>query len=687
MIAYNINADDNTNFDLEIEAPATAYTTGNSGHVKISFTPGYHNPDILEFDVTNTLGYLPALTLVATNTDAVKSGNSYTWSMTLGMMCLPIEDNVLLFTNINTSHWYTGSVNIPSQNMIFAFPLYGIAVGTSSRQKITIESDIPIFIDQSTEYIFSGGYRKQFSIVSDVDESLIYQVAHGNYENIDRALNYYTPPVTDTIPVNQVWTVRCNLKKNGSFVSGTNKAYDFRIQPNARIWFVLTNRINGDDSSNMFLHISDSPWLQKIAYAPDSTYVETSTLDNEYWFGNWQDYDTGDAYTGICSTNIPIFDSDEKGNAYGRGEIGIDEAINGGDTSFSRSTIGDDLNSSDIPTVNLAISGCGSYIYALSETDLKNVMQNYVYTNNQTLQDNIKDGLWLWGNNPADFIIDCYYIPFSITNFYDTITANLKFGTYQIPDTSFNAVKESNGDRIVLFNTTFEGIYGDWRDYTQFDYDLYLPFTSGFVKLDVQKYLNRTLRCEMMFDVTTHNLRYYLFADDIVTDRIDGSVGINMPLMATDNVNKAKADRQAVLGGIKTGINTATSIIGGVSNIATGSVGKGINGIVQSATNGVIDGIKVYDTLSQKPTENVNGSFSSSMNIYDITYPYLRITERALVIPDKINELYGYPSYYMGSASALSGYCEISDIRIKSFTGTVEELNALKGALREGVIL
>lgn len=603
---------------------------------------------------------------------------------------------------VNTNFRLTGSSNtlsamgISSATLISsggdatmnssAISFSGNNYGSNMNSTVEIDCDFPIFINGfNTVSQTYGTSLCPTSASITTNNTYINQVIGGNYTNINLSVNFLS--VTNEIPVNQVYSVRCLLKKNGAVVSGSNKAYDFRIQPEARIWFVLTNRINGDGSANMILHISESPWLQKIAYAPDSTYTETSILDSEYWFGNWQDYNTGDAYTGVCSTNIPIFDSDEKGSAYGRGDIGTDEAINNGDTSFSRSTIGDDLSSSDIPTVNLAISGCGSYIYALSEADLKNVMQNYVYTDNQTLQDNIKDGLWLWGNNPADFIIDCYYIPFSITNFYDTINANLKFGTYQIPDTSFSAVKESNGDRIVLFNTSFEGVYGDWRDYTQFDYDLYLPFTSGFIKLDVQKYLNKTLRCEMMFDVTTHNLRYYLFADDIVTDRIDGSVGINMPLMATDNVNKAKADRQAILGGIKTGINTATGIVGGVGKITTGSVGEGITGIVQSATNGVIDGIKVYDTLAEKPTENVNGSFSSSMNIYDITYPYLRITERALVIPDKIHELYGYPSYYMGKASALSGYCEISDIRLNGFTGTQAEAEALKNELRTGVIL
>ena len=661
------------------------YVEGNTGHVTVRAYGSDYTGAIdctHSFDVTNTNGNTPAVILFCAsyyNTGGTVRGYGINFGVTKSSLApLSVSNSVISGegTRIMSNRVFQGYDIVYNQNDY-----------TKRAYSLTVEvtANIPVFMGTPVmAYNDDRGYG--YNIPSDgTIESYAQQICDGNYTNISEAKNYVNP--INSISENQVWSVRCMLKKNGAVISASNKAYDFRIQPDARIWFVLTNRINGDGSANMILHISKSPWLQKIAYAPDDTYATTTVLDSEYWFGNWQDYDTGDAYTGVCSTNIPIFDSDEKGDAYGRGEIGTDEAINGGDTSFSRSTIGDDLSSSDIPTVNLAISGCGSYIYALSEADLKNVMQNYVYTDNQTLQNNIKDGLWLWGNNPADFIIDCYYIPFSISNFYDTITANLKFGTYQIPDTSFSAVKESNGNRIVLFNTSFEGIYGDWRDYTQFDYDLYLPFTSGFVKLDVQKYLNKTLRCEMMFDITTHNLRYYLFADDIVTDRIDGSVGINMPLMATDNVNKAKADRQAVLGGVKTGINTATGIVNGATKIATGNVGAGVTGIVQSATNGVIDGIKVYDTLAEKPTENINGSFSSSMNIYDITYPYLRITERALVIPNNIHNLYGYPSYYMGKASALSGYCEISDIRLNGFTGTQAEAEALKNELKVGVIL
>lgn len=664
---------------------------------------------VLDFDIIyhcdgNTI---PAISLFTTGeqdlpdpmghvTGCMSTGNQDDYGYTISMYRVT-NAHILSRSIVENRNDFGANINVDEGNN--ARLIYGkfIPYDGNSSASMTITADFPIFIDSTSEVTYSGeasqDYRykahsfdsaKLVTSATGTSHTYMTEIANGNYTNISNAINYYS--VTNEIPSNKVWSVRCLLKRDGSVVSDTNKAYDFKILPDARIWFVLTNRVTGDDSANMILHISESPWLQKIAYAPDNTYVETSALDNTYWFGTWQDYDEGYTYTGVCSTNIPIFDSDEKGDAYGRGEIGTDEALNGGDTSFSRSTIGDDLSASDIPTVNLAVSGCGSYIYALSSSDLKDVMSNYVYTTDATLQGNIQGGLWLWGNNPADFIIDLYYIPFAISNFYDTINANLKFGTYQIPDTSYSAVKEANGNRITLFNTTFEGIYGDWRDFTQFDYELFLPF-KGFVTLDVYKILNRTVRCEMMFDITTHNIRYYLFADDVIIERFDASVGVNMPIMASDMVNKAKAEHEATLGAVKSGANAVGGLIGNGAKLFSGDVVGGVSGLIQTSTNAVIDGIKTYDTFASHETQSVQGSFSSSMNIYDITYAYIKITERGLIIPDKLHTLYNYPSYYMGKASALSGYCEISDIRLNGFTGTKDEALALKNDLKEGVIL
>ena len=77
---------------------------------------------------------------------------------------------------------------------------------------------------------------------------------------------------------------------------------------------------------------------------------------------------------------------------------------------------------------------------------------------------------------------------------------------------------------------------------------------------------------------------------------------------------------------------------------------------------------------------------SSAMNIYDIRYAYLKITERQTLIPNETNLLYNYPSYYMGPVGSLSGYCELVNIRFSS-TATHPEIEEIESLLRNGVIL
>ena len=563
--------------------------------------------------------------------------------------------------------------------------LYGLVAYDSWARNCTIEidADFPVFMPtpkyaQGSREPSTDNYYVLYSwdILGLVDDgtcnNYITEIQNRDFSNIDKAINYYS--VTNTIPSDITYFIRSSLKVNGTPTS--HKDYCFQILPGAKICLYQDDAVTGDGSPNLHLIISPYPCMVKGYSDPDSAYTESSNPDTKYWHsGYWKDIDTGVNYTGICSTNIPIFRGQENAQKYLDGELSESDALNGGGFANKDSTIGGELTGSDIPTINLSASGVGCYTYAVSETQLKEIMANYLFTTDANLQQSIKDALWTWGNNPIDFMIDCYYVPFSITAFYDTINANLKFGTYQFTGTSYPAVKESNGNRLTLFNTTFEGVYGDWRDYTQFTYDLYLPFV-GFFTLDNYKYLNHVVKCEMMFDLSTHNVRYYLFVDGIITDRVDGSVGVNIPLMATDTVNKAKHDRE-----IKYGlVNDALSISGTLGEVAAGDISGVAGGI-----NTIVSGIKKYEELQTKPTSSVEGSFSSSMNIYDISYAYLRITEKQLIMPDKLNHIYNYPSYYIGIISALSGYCELEDVQLKSSCSEYE-YNEIKNLLKEGVI-
>lgn len=694
MVVYEFSLTDGTNFIFTVNTPSMPYSDDNTGHVKISYYEGaWRQTKTLEFDVTNTLGFLPALDVSVSTTAPSAGANDYGWNMVNGLVMTPVDTNKYVVSNIDTSNWYTSSVNFFALGMIFSYPRYGVAKGNGQLVEVTIEANFPLFFENPVDYTFEGGRGTNYSYNS-IDDSLVYEVANGNYDHISQAANYESG-VTD-IPADKTYFIRSTLKVNGT--PTTSKGYCFQISPDAKICLYQDDSPTGDGSPNLHLIISPYPCLVKGYSEPDEDYTESSNPDTEYWHsGYWRDINTGINYTGICSTNIPIFRGQENAQKYLDGELSESDALNGGSLSNKDSTIGNQLQGTDIPTVNLSTSGVGTYIYALSETQIKTLMSNYLYVTDPTLLSNISDGLWLWGNNPIDFFIDCYYIPFDITNFYTTHNADMKFGTYRFESSqgwsTFPVVQETNGQRLTLFNTTFEGVYGDWRDYSQFEYDLFLPF-YGFFKLDLYKYLNHTVRCEMMFDVTTHNLRYYLFVDDVITDRIDSSVGINLPLMSSDMVNKAKSDRQARRESDRTAYRAMGAFLTGglavAGGIASGNASYAVNGGTSAITS-VIDAKYNLDALADKVHENatqhVEGAYSSSMNIYDIRYAYLRITESELIMPDKLNELYGYPSYYMGSASALSGYCEISDIRLKSFTGTVEELNALKGALREGVIL
>lgn len=635
------------------EYTLTMSISANQGAQTITFKIGTNNSGMPALTLGNNAGRL----IMASRWESIDASILFMgWSSNANVLSVVSTGVEVLVNHNTTGAWgYTAtSSDVDTLN-------------------ISIDADFPIF---STGYLeeYSDEFNRRSTNIGMKNLIVDYlpEVASGDYTHTNLAINY--GDLSNEIPSDRAYFIKSSLKVNGNMT--TQKGYCFQILPEAKICLYQDDSATGDASPNLHLIISEFPCKVKGYDDPDSDYTDASTVDTEYWHsGYWKDLNTGVNYTGICSTNIPIFRGQENAQRYLDGELSESDAINGGIFANKNSTIGEELTSSDIPTINLATSGIGSFAYALSGTQLTEIMENYLYTDDTNLQDTMKQALWAWGNNPIDFLIDCYYVPFSITHFYDTINSNLKFGSYQFPNTSYPAIKETNGDRLVLFNTTFEGVYGDWRDFTQFNYDLFLPFI-GFVSLDVQKYLNKQVRCEMMFDLSTHNLRYYLFVDDKITDRFDGSVGINIPLMATDIVNKAKHDREIRYGLVSDALNLSGSI---------GQVAGGDLSGVASGVNSIVDGIKKYQELNSRASSSVNGSFSSSMNVYDISYAYLRITERQMIIPQGINQIYNYPSYYMGPLSNLSGYCEIDDIQLKS-NCTEYEYNEIKNILKEGVI-
>lgn len=547
---------------------------------------------------------------------------------------------------------------------------------------VTVEADFPIFATDWEEVplgAFEVGQKFGCTSVS-ADYLEVQNIYNNDFTNIANALNYTS--VENTIPRDKIYFIKDILKKNGTTVEA--KHYRFKIPPEGKLWLLAQEHDSTGQSYNMTLRAKGlglpPTFLWQVGGSGTNwtlAHVFTTQL-SKYYYGEWTDYNNGDWYkVANLNTNIPIFTSEEEGEMYEDGRLGEDAAINSGQLGYDgKITTGDDLDSSDIPSPVIAGSGAGVNVWLLDKGNLNAIFAD-LYSDQQTIIDDIKKGTWQWGNNPIDFIVSIYYVPFDVSNFYDTRTERVYLGQYDTQH-DYTQCKEtkSSGQRMVLVNTTIDNVYGDWRDLDFFKYELFLPYV-GFVPLDPQIYVGHELKVELAFDVMTHNIRYYLFSDGTVIDRIDGSVGYAIPITGTDMVNKASQN----LSGAMNAINSSMNIGQGAAQMSKGSLVAGFTNV----TDGVMGAIGGLKDMMQYPKQIIKGDISASMNIFDINYVYLKITEKQSIYPAEIRQVYNNPSYVCCNLSELSGYCELADVQLVS-SCTEREYNEIIQLLKEGVI-
>lgn len=549
--------------------------------------------------------------------------------------------------------------------------------------RVTIDADFPVFLGELDLY---AGYMPgkvgdaYYNTEISQDNANIVNCVSGDASAMEDARNYTS--VENTIPRDKIYFIRNILKKNGTAVEA--KHYRFKVPPNGKLWLLAEEHEPSGQTYNMTLRAKGlglpPTFLWQVGGSGTSwtlAHIFTTQL-SKYYYGEWTNYGNGDWYkVANLNTNIPIFTSEEQGEMYEEGKLGEDAAINSGQLGYDgKITTGDDLDSSDIPSPVIAGSGAGVNVWLLDKGNLNAIFAD-LYSDQQTIIDDIKKGTWQWGNNPIDFIVSIYYVPFDVSNFYDTRTERVWLGQYDTQH-DYTQCKEtkSSGQRMVLVNTTIDPVYGDWRDLDFFKYDLFLPYV-GFVPLDPQIYVGHVLKVELAFDVMTHNIRYYLFSDGTVIDRIDGSVGYAIPITGTDMVNKANQNLSGAMNLVKAGSDIGL----GAAQMSKGALTTGFSNV----TDGVMGTIGGMKNMMQYPKQIIKGDISASMNIFDINYVYLKITEKQSIYPKEIRQVYNNPSYVCCNLSELSGYCELADVQLVS-SCTEREYNEIIQLLKEGVI-
>ena len=383
--------------------------------------------------------------------------------------------------------------------------------------------------------------------------------------------------------------------------------------------------------------------------------------------GNIQGIDY-DLFGYNMQTNIPIFRTKAQAEQYLRGEIGKEQAIN--DVGFNipqGNLTGHELRGHEYNSVS-AEAVCSECLFG-NQAQFSDFFNTLFDTTNQ---ESILDGLKLYGTEPASFIVDTFVIPFDASNFQDSTSINeVSFGSYKaFLQGSINKASKLNPKVVHAFDVTINGGFNDWRDYAS-EYYLALPYVGRNIHIDKEKYLYKTLSCDTVVDIRTGAIKYYLKCNGVCVDTYEGVCRISTPIQTTNNYSysreKLGASASVVGNAMQLGISLATANPLGVVGSAVG------------ITNSSLD-------LTETKKVSTTGNCSPSTAWCDPLECYLIVQTPEFVYPSSIASNYGTPSNIVTELGNLSGWVEVSDIKLVA-PCTPSEKAEIESTLSNGIII
>lgn len=380
---------------------------------------------------------------------------------------------------------------------------------------------------------------------------------------------------------------------------------------------------------------------------PYHKYSNIRYMANRYIFGKI-----------LPETNIPIFAS--VGDA--------DEYISGGNPTpiYNGGGGGSEDNETGTEEKETELNETSenqpvlSSVYVCDRAALQS-FADVLYSTSTDIVAAITDGLKRYGENPINFVVDCFYVPFDVSSFLTQApVSQLPFGSYNA-DISGNIKKVThNKTLLTIADFVFQSAYNDFRDY-DYNYYLYLPYI-GISAIDVEQFLNKNIQIKAFFDVRTGNIKYYIFANQKMIKTFEGNIRVSMPLTGSDKAAQASQyinGAESVLGGaFNTGFNIGGAVASGGASLSTGmgGIGSGISSII----NGSIE-------LSKSAPKQISGNHSPSTAIKDTIYPYL-IIERPSYSTDSatIRNQFNKPDYNYRIVENCSGFVKFADFNLVS---------------------
>lgn len=561
-----------------------------------------------------------------------------------------------------------------------------------------------------TTTLYPGFYTNYF----DGEQHLSMRINDGCrfdiFKDINSARDYYRDGITDGLLNDDNVVSKCfeyfiknTVYKNGKLYYYRDYKFKTDSQTDPHCMALIRNDsvgydhiLNGQNSSHIKQILSRGRSDRANEYAPTSSapteylrYSQETAGGNEYTVSYWR-------------TNIHCFDNQSDADDYintGNTENSTNnKEVNRANDTIVDGHIGEVVSQTDNGSSGISFA-YGGQIYALNSVNLASFFTNVLFSTDTSIKDAILEGTQLFGANQINAINGVMYLPISNISDIASVSPTDKcfIGTYQAPITANRVV--ANDKMINCGSAPFNETYGDFRDYEPFcKLGVLLPYI-GFKELSISKYINKTVSLKYAVDVTTGACTAYLYANGVIMDSFDGTMGVQRPITAVNQQEQVSAVINGILGTTTQAAKTigtagttaaAGATLAGASSVAEAApqaakFAGGQSQIGGGAINTILSGYSTLQAAIDSPI-STRGAYSGVLGEFGNQYPYFIFAWLKTSKPANEIETIGLPSNAGGAVGSFGGFLQCAAFNLANgFGGTDTEAEEIYSIMRSGV--
>jgi hypothetical protein len=330
----------------------------------------------------------------------------------------------------------------------------------------------------------------------------------------------------------------------------------------------------------------------------------------------------------------------------------------GGNYDFSSNFDG------EIPLPNLSIIDSGLATLWTPTTGEFRSLVSYLWT------DNFYDNLIKLSSDPIQNIIMAGLVPFSLNDYAGTAkvckVGNVSTGVTMTPLTQ-QYIKYEVGSIKCPEHWKTALDYSPWTNC-----DLYLPFCGTFTLSPDEVIASNNIKITYYIDLFSGDFTAEVYIDKKMP--VNGYIK-NYVYEKSGNLMLKLPITGANYGRIYTQL--ATDVMSGISNLASGNVG-----------GAVMDTLDAVGQAGTPPIVSRTGNYTGSSAYLGQQRAMMILTNPTQVLPDKYEEMDGFPSFITYKLGNLDGFTKVYAVHENKITGATEsEEEEIMKLLKEGIYL